>query len=77
MGMLTAMTTQQTLMYGLRRSPIRAALQNTDVKLDQTSAKCSRPENMELRVPVLVLVHDGREDTMCVRAGADKEEDNQ
>lgn len=31
----TAMTTQQTLMYGLKRSPIRAALQKTDVKLCQ------------------------------------------
>jgi hypothetical protein len=28
-------------------------------------------------IPVLVLVHDGREDAMCVRAGADEEEDDQ
>jgi hypothetical protein len=75
--MLTAMTTQQTLMYGLRRSPIRAALQNTDVKLDGTLAKGSELPDRGLIIPVLVLVHDGREDAMCVRAGADEEEDDQ
>jgi len=76
-AMLTAMTTQQTLMYGLRRSPIRAALQNTDVKLDRTSAKGPRLNEIRIEIPILVLVHDGREDAMCVRAGADEEEDDQ
>jgi hypothetical protein len=32
---------------------------------------------MELMLPILVFVHDGREDAMCVRAGADEEEDDQ
>ena len=32
---------------------------------------------MEVKIPILVLVHDGREDAMCVRAGADEEEDDQ
>jgi hypothetical protein len=71
------MTTQQTLMYGLRRSPIRAALQKTDVKLDRVSVKVHIYNYQEGKIPILVLVHDGREDAMCVRAGADEEEDDQ
>jgi hypothetical protein len=64
-------------MYGLRRSPIRAALQKTDVKLDRASVKVRSYNHKQCKIPILVLVHDGREDTMCVRAGADEEEDDQ
>ena len=74
---LTAMTTQQTLMYGLRRSPMRAALQNTEVKLDRASVKVQRSKVRRVTIPVLVLVHDGREDAMCVGACTDEEEDDQ
>lgn len=73
----TAITTQQTLMYGLKRSPIRAALQNTDVKLDQVLANIQKLKVREVKIPVLVLIHDGREDAMCVGACADEEEDDQ
>ena len=34
-------------------------------------------DNRRVEIPILVLIHDGREDAMCVRAGADEEEDNQ
>jgi hypothetical protein len=64
-------------MYGLRRSPIRAALQNTDVKLDRVSAKDLKLYKEGFKIPILVLVHDGREDAMCVRACADEQENNQ
>lgn len=74
---LTAITTQQTLMYGLKRSPIRAALQNTDVKLDCVSENVQKTKIREVKIPVLVLIHDSREDAVCVGACADEEEDDQ
>ena len=40
-------------------------------------SKGSALDTREIKIPVLVLVHDGREDTMCVGAGADEEEDDQ
>jgi len=56
---------------------MRAALQNTEVKLDRASVKVQRSKVRRVTIPVLVLVHDGREDAMCVGACTDEEEDDQ
>lgn len=40
-------------------------------------SKYSGVNRIDIEIPILVLVHNGREDAMCVGAGADEEEDNQ
>lgn len=71
------MAMQQRLTYGLNRSPIRAALQNTLITLQNHKYLDGREYSWTGRYsPILVLVHQRRKDIVRVCASADEEEND-
>lgn len=80
------MAKQHRLTYGLRRSPIRAAIQNIfsalvaegqRVMLDTGAGGRRNGDLVGPDIPVFVPVHQRREDVVRVRARADEKQYDQ